>query len=181
MNFVKAIVKFIIGGLAGLLLWAFGFGCLMVCNSYQRVASDGTMYFVLVILILVCGGGYAAEDISEAKSDINLAVELKKRREEALEAERRRKEREEADRRESERLRLLIDQTRKKIHENQGYELNILPFLDYLSDTARTDVELVDLVRSNRDREARLKNLARELNQISTQYHLGDKLNVHVR
>lgn len=179
MSIMKAIIKFIAGGLVGLLIWAFGFGCLQACNSYQRVASDGVMYFLLVICILVCGGGYAAEDISVAKSAIDSANARRKAMEEAREAERLRRDREEADRREKERVRMLTKQTEEKILENQGYELDILPFLDYLVESSQTDLGFENTVRLTRERSVRLKRLAQELNQVSTQYHMGVKLDIH--
>ena len=134
MNYVKAIVKFIVGGAAGFLVFGLGYGCLMACNSYHQPTSDGFGFFLWAIFILVGGFGFAAEDISAAKGDIDRAKERKRQEEYARAEEIRRREQEEAARRERERIRELTDQTKKKIAEHRGYELNVLPFLSCLGE-----------------------------------------------
>lgn len=181
MNYVKAIVKFIVGGAAGFLVFGLGYGCLMACNSYHQPTSDGIGFFLWAIFILVGGFGFAAEDISAAKGDIDRAKERKRQEEYARAEEIRRREQEEAARRERERIRELTSQTKKKIAEHRGYELNILPFLSILSEVVPDDKEYSEVVQVCTERASRLIDLANELNTTSQKYHMGETLQIHIQ
>lgn len=181
MNFGKAIIKFILGGAAGFLIFGLGYGCLMACNSYSQPTSDGLGFFLWAIFVLVGGFAFAGDDISAAKRDIDRAKERKIQEENARAEENRRREQEEADRRERERIRELTIQTKKKIAENRGYELDILPFLTCLTEAVPNDREYLEVVHTCTERASRLKNLAIELNRTAQQYNMGETLQIHVR
>lgn len=181
MNLGKAIVKFILGGAAGFLVFALGYGCLMACNSYSQPTSDGLGFFLWAIFVLVGGFAFAGDDISAAKRDIDRAKERRIQEEQARAEENQRREQEEADRRERERISELTNQTKKKIAEHRGYELNILPFLTCLGEAVQDDKEFLEVMQTCTERANTLKNLANELNRTSQQYHMGETLQIHVK
>lgn len=181
MHTLWALIKFIVGGVAGTLVWTFGFGCLMACNGEQRVASDGVMYIVLLLCVVIGGVLCQGDDAFAITKTITGIVNAEKQRKRDRAAEIKQKEQQEADRKRKEQIEKLIMQTRTEILANQGYDLDILPFLNCLLSASRNDKEYEEVVRSSELRAIQLKSKAEELNKIAEQYNLDVKLQVHVR
>lgn len=181
MNFGKAIVKFIVGAIAGFFVFLFGYGCLMACNSYHQPTSDGVAFVLWAIFVLAGGYGFAEEDISAAKIDKHIANERKKQEELAREEEKRRIEQEEVAIREKERVNGLISHTKKQIADLRGYELNIMPFLSFIGEIANDDIEYSEIINICNERASSLKNIANKINNISEQYNIGETLQIHKR
>lgn len=87
----------------------------------------------------------------------------------------------EIERIEQERNRQFVQKTRERIVENQGYELNILPFLAYLIEASNNDYEFFRIVRGIEEKSKYLIEYAEEANRISRDNDLGITLHIHVK
>lgn len=181
MHTMWALIKFIVGGIAGALVWAFGFGCLMACNGYQRVASDGVMYIVLLICVFIGGVLCQGDDAFAITKTITAFVNAEQQRKKGEAEERVRKEQHEEERKRQEQINKLIMKTRTEILANQGYDLDILPFLNCMLSASQNDKEYEEVVRSSELRAIQLKKKAEELNNIALQYNIDEKIQIHVR
>lgn len=119
-------------------------------------------------------GGSIIDDVSRYRK-------RKKREREMEKQEEIRRREEETNRQEQERINELIARTRERIKENQGYELDLIPFLDYLSHAEENDIEFNKLITTLGEKAVLRKKLAGDLNQVSKQYNIGIMLEVHTR
>lgn len=118
----------------------------------------------LFLLIIVFG-------VAGAKHDMKYDEEV-----EEWEAEQR-----ENERMEQERHQHFVKKTRDCIVNNQGYELNVLPFLTYLIGVSNNDDELCRLIGAIEKRAKQLQDYAKKANRISEDNNLGVALHIHIR
>lgn len=99
-----------------------------------------------------------------------------------------------AQKRENERIKQLEEQRqaeeerkrkaeiiRQRITNNQGFELNILPFLDLLTELEAADTDFRNRVIALRGKANELKTLASEINHEAKNLQLTIRLDVHTK
>lgn len=179
MNKIKAVFKFIVAAIGG------GFVALLVIGIYIHYFNGGHASWITPVLLLgtalCCGYGWAADDIQAVRRENASKREVKIAEAKARAEEQERKESAERYRIEQERIQAIKSDTANKIYKNQGYELNIMPFLKFLSHFSPGDGEMQNLINKCENNAQLLSKKAEELNAIAAKNSMDLRLQVHSR